>query len=159
MHRAAKVIQDIYYIVLHKGFRHVIEKLDRIDDETMLIHVATPEKKSSRSNKAFRNSGSIKVSLTGEPMLFWPRHITTACKPCCFLVAECCSKQGTYLCFPDYVSIPVGIPSLCLAASSFQPQKKKEANSKCSIQITFSSIVLRLDPYRRMLLWKWRLTQ
>ncbi|KAI4286208.1 MAG: hypothetical protein L6R38_000104 [Xanthoria sp. 2 TBL-2021] len=38
VHRAAKVIQDLYYIVLRKSLRFSIEKVDRVDENTIFVH-------------------------------------------------------------------------------------------------------------------------
>ncbi|KAL8921793.1 MAG: hypothetical protein Q9208_005550 [Pyrenodesmia sp. 3 TL-2023] len=43
LHRAAKVIQDLYYIVLRKSFRHSVEKVDRVDENTMFVHTTNPD--------------------------------------------------------------------------------------------------------------------
>ncbi|KAL8763437.1 MAG: hypothetical protein Q9184_000745 [Pyrenodesmia sp. 2 TL-2023] len=43
VHRAAKVIQDLYYIVLRKSFRHSVEKVDRVDENCIFVHTKTPD--------------------------------------------------------------------------------------------------------------------
>ncbi|KAL8938657.1 MAG: hypothetical protein Q9216_003777 [Gyalolechia sp. 2 TL-2023] len=62
LHRAAKVIQDVYYIVLRKSFMHRIEKVDRIDEETMFIHAASP----GIDGKNFRVPGAPPGSLSSD---------------------------------------------------------------------------------------------
>ncbi|KAL8771986.1 MAG: hypothetical protein Q9209_002651 [Squamulea sp. 1 TL-2023] len=41
LHRAVKVIQSLYETILRASFIHTIEKLDRIDDDTLFIHLTT----------------------------------------------------------------------------------------------------------------------
>ncbi|KAL8942325.1 MAG: hypothetical protein Q9211_001442 [Gyalolechia sp. 1 TL-2023] len=64
LHRAAKVIQDLYYIVLRKSFMHWVEKVDRIDEETMFIHVASP----GTNGRSFRVPGAPPGSVSSDPI-------------------------------------------------------------------------------------------
>ncbi|KAL8866529.1 MAG: hypothetical protein Q9174_006251 [Haloplaca sp. 1 TL-2023] len=43
VHRAAKVLQELYYILFRKSMRTSIEKVDRVDEHTILVHTNDPD--------------------------------------------------------------------------------------------------------------------
>ncbi|KAL8894248.1 MAG: hypothetical protein Q9207_008528 [Kuettlingeria erythrocarpa] len=49
LHRAAKVIQDIFYITLRKSFRVSVEKMDRVDEHTIFLHTADADVRGKNS--------------------------------------------------------------------------------------------------------------
>lgn len=66
LHRAAKVIQDLYYIVLRKSFRHPIEKVDRVDEHTIFVHRATPDLDGKNSILPDPRPGSLSSNWEDE---------------------------------------------------------------------------------------------
>lgn len=66
LHRAAKVIQDLYYILLRKSFRHSVEKVDRVDENTIFVHTATPDVRGKNSILPDPRPGSLSSNRADE---------------------------------------------------------------------------------------------
>ncbi len=67
LHRAARVIQHLYYILLRKSFRHTVEKVDRVDENTVFVHTAAPDVLRGRNSILSDPSpGSLSSDLADE---------------------------------------------------------------------------------------------
>ncbi|KAL8964323.1 MAG: hypothetical protein Q9183_004532, partial [Haloplaca sp. 2 TL-2023] len=68
IHRAATVIQELYYILFRKNVRTSIEKVDRVDEHPILVHTKHPDLHGKNSifqdiNPALLNASEELVAL------------------------------------------------------------------------------------------------
>ncbi|KAL8836925.1 MAG: hypothetical protein Q9170_002724 [Blastenia crenularia] len=66
IHRAAKVIQDVYNIVIRKSYRHTVEKVDRVDEHTIFVHVTNEDLNGKNTRVTDYPPGALSSSALEE---------------------------------------------------------------------------------------------
>ncbi|KAL8834634.1 MAG: hypothetical protein Q9176_007383 [Flavoplaca citrina] len=76
VHRAAKVIQELYYILCRKGMRLPVERVDRADEHTVFVHIMNPDL--SGRNLIFQGINRALVSAADELVALTMHGCTTS---------------------------------------------------------------------------------
>ncbi|KAL9635337.1 MAG: hypothetical protein Q9204_002662 [Flavoplaca sp. TL-2023a] len=76
LHRAAKVIQALYYILCRKSMRLPVEKVDRADEHTVLVHIMNPD--ISGRNLIFQDINRALVSAADQLVALTMHGCTTS---------------------------------------------------------------------------------
>ncbi|KAL8887558.1 MAG: hypothetical protein Q9192_006303 [Flavoplaca navasiana] len=76
VHRAAKVIQELYYILCRKGMRLPVERVDRADEHTIFVHTMNPDL--SGRNLIFQDINPALVNAADELVALTMHGCTTS---------------------------------------------------------------------------------